>query len=254
MQLMLREMLWWNGSQPQAAQINDAVLPVSGVVRLVGQTANAKSLVFAMKAGHNEEHHNQNDVGSFIVHVEGESLLVDSGRGLYNRFYFGPTRYENIFANSYGHNVPRIAGKLQMNGRQFHGELVSAETNRPEKSATIEFARAYPVDSLKSLTRTARFVAPDTLVLEDEFIFNGAPLDIEEAFLTYSDVTIDGPRAKITGQAYELLITLEQPGGAFSVESLDAACRANNKSGVLKRLTFHPQGKTAVHMQVRPLT
>ena len=250
--LMLRDMLWWNGDQPEAPQITDAVLPVSGVARLVGETADGQPLVFAIKAGHNQEHHNQNDVGSFLVHVAGESLLVDPGRGLYNRFYFGPNRYQNIFANSYGHSVPRIAGQLQAFGPQYQGRLLAADIGQADKSVSIEFARAYPVEGLKTLTRSVRFTSPDTLVLQDEFAFEGQALEVEEALATYANVQVNGNCAQIDGQAYSLYLTIEEPTGAsFTVESLDEACRANAKAGVLKRLTFKPQGKAVVRMQVR---
>lgn len=250
--LMLRDILWWNGSQPAVPQITDEVLPSSGVVRLVGKTADGQPLVFAMKAGHNEEHHNQNDVGSFLVHVAGESLLVDPGRGLYNRFYFGPYRYQNIFASSYGHSVPRIAGEQQAFGHQHAGQLLSAQLDQPGKPVSIEFARAYPVDSLKSLVRTVSFSGQDSLLMQDEFVFDGQALDVEEALATYGEVQVDGNRAQIDGQAYSLVLTIEEPAGiSFSVERLEEACRANAKTQILKRLTFKAHDRAVVRMQVK---
>ncbi len=87
------------------------------------------------------------------MHVDGENLLTDPGRGVYSRAYFGPQRYENIFANSYGHSVPRIGGQPQLAGREFGGELLGVETTGEQKSVTVEFARAYPVEGLASLKR-----------------------------------------------------------------------------------------------------
>ncbi len=250
--LMLRDILWWDGSQQEAPVLQDSVLPSSGVVRLVGETQDGKPLVFAMKAGHNEEHHNQNDVGSLILHVEGESLLVDPGRGLYNRFYFGPARYKNIFANSYGHNVPRINGQLQAFGRQYHGQLLDAKTGQDGKSATIEFSRAYAVEALKILTRTVRFEQPDTLLLTDEYVFEGEPLDVEESLSTWNEVSLEADCARISGEHYDLVLKIEQPAGAcFEVERLEEACQANAKLSVLKRLTFHTQDKARVRMTVQ---
>ena len=123
-------------------------LTAPGIARLTGTTATGVPFVVAIKAGHNEENHNQNDIGSFVLHVEGENLLTDPGRGLYSRHYFGPNRYDNIFANSYGHSVPRIGGQLQAPGRQFCGELTAVTTEPGNKSAVVEFAKAYPVEGL----------------------------------------------------------------------------------------------------------
>ena len=83
-----------------------------GVAKLTGRTAGGAPVVLAAKAGHNAENHNQNDVGSFVLHVDGESLIREPGRGLYSRDYFSPRRYENVFANSFGHSVPRVGGQL----------------------------------------------------------------------------------------------------------------------------------------------
>ncbi len=140
-QMLIRNLLWWDGVQPDAPIIADAVSTAPGIARLIGETAAGVPFAAAIKAGHNEENHNQNDIGSFVLHVEGENLLTDPGRGLYSRHYFGPNRYDNIFANSYGHSVPRIGGQLQAPGRQHRGELTAVTTEPGNKSAAVEFAR-----------------------------------------------------------------------------------------------------------------
>jgi len=90
--MMIRNMLWWDGRQPDSAVVGDAALPAAGVARLVSATPVGMPIVLAIKAGHNGENHNQNDIGSFILHVAGENLLTDPGRGLYSRAYFGEQR------------------------------------------------------------------------------------------------------------------------------------------------------------------
>ena len=68
--MMLRNALWWDGQQMDAPQIDDAVLYGGGVARLVAPLACCdQPVIAAIKAGHNAENHNQNDVGSFVVHV-----------------------------------------------------------------------------------------------------------------------------------------------------------------------------------------
>ena len=49
---------------------------------------NPDGLVLAAKGGHNQEMHNQNDVGAFVVHYKGESIIADSGtRALHPRLF-----------------------------------------------------------------------------------------------------------------------------------------------------------------------
>ena len=62
---------------------------------------------FAGKAGHNEEAHNHNDVGHFILAADGKQVFADLGAGLYNKPYFRlPFRYETFHCASFGHSVP----------------------------------------------------------------------------------------------------------------------------------------------------
>lgn len=234
----LRNLLWWDGKRPAAEPLTDAILPVSGVARLVGKSASGQPVVLAIKAGHNDENHNQNDIGSFIVHVGGENLLVDPGRGLYNRFYFGPQRYENIFANSYGHSVPVVDQQLQATGPVYRGELLGMEQSNSTRQAVVEFASAYPVPALASLRRTLGLADDGTIQLVDHFDYTGAAPVITEALVTWAAVTVNQGSALIQGAQQALQLTIEQPTGAvFQREYLEQASQANHKPGVLTRLT-----------------
>jgi hypothetical protein len=238
-QMHLRNLLWWDGVQPDAPAIGDAALTAPGIARLTGTTAAGAPFVAAIKAGHNAENHNQNDIGSFVLHVEGENLLTDPGRGLYSRQYFGPQRYDNIFANSYGHSVPRIGGQLQAPGREHCGELTAVKTDPGDKAATVEFAQAYAVAELTGARRTLALGDGGTVILTDAFEFSDAGQPVEEAFVTWGEVVAHGPTAAIHCGQHTLRLAIEAPAGArFAVESLAEACRANQREGILKRLTF----------------
>lgn len=82
-------------------------------------TAHAGPLAIAAKAGHNGENHNHNDVGQWSVHLNGESLLIDPGRGQYTRASFLPERYDIWYNGSLGHAVPQVAGHGQLPARRF---------------------------------------------------------------------------------------------------------------------------------------
>ncbi|MDP9313620.1 MAG: heparinase II/III-family protein [Chloroflexota bacterium] len=258
--MMLRNMLWWDGSQPDAARLDDAVLPVGGIVRLVAQTRAGAPVVLAVKAGHNDENHNQNDVGSFVLHVDGENLLTDPGRGLYSRDYFGPQRYDNIFANSDGHNVPRIAGQLQATGPEYKGELGEVTTADGYKRVELEFARAYPVEGLVSIRRQLSLAVEGedagTVWLQDEFRFEqgtaGSAGEVEEALITWLEVKLDGTAALICGQRHTLRLVIEAPQASqFKLEELKEQSEANAKTGVLKRISFVLPVATQVQARVR---
>ena len=259
--LTLRDLLWWDGERGTPAPLTDATLPASGIARLVGATPGGTAVVLAIKAGHNGENHNHNDVGSFVLYAGDEGLLIDPGPGRYDRDYFGDRRYENSFANSLGHSVPRIAGLLQGTGAEFVGALLAADTDAAtgQKSVAVEFARAYPLAALAAARRTLTLGTSGpqtgTTWLHDTFTFTDEGYVVEEALLTWLPTTIGGATATIHGSRHTLRLTIEQPTGAhFALESLERESAANNAPRTLQRLTFSlpaaPTSEARVRMEL----
>ncbi|MBX7259523.1 MAG: heparinase II/III-family protein [Candidatus Hydrogenedentes bacterium] len=227
----LRDYLWAKDLPEVEPIIEPVFLPNSGIAKLVG-SASGKRVVFAVKAGNNNEPHNNNDVGSFILRAGGQTYLCDPGAGLYSKDYFSAKRYENIFANSYGHSVPRIGGQLQPAGADYKGTLEKQGDN----TLKVNFARAYELPELTDASHTFTLQPDGVLVLDGDYAFNGAGLEVEEAFITWLDVTVDGATARIQSPEGALSITADQ--GELRAERLEEACKANNKSQVLTRITL----------------
>ncbi|HUW59976.1 MAG TPA: heparinase II/III family protein [Candidatus Bathyarchaeia archaeon] len=241
----LRDLCWWNGTRAEMTKLENSFLPVSGVARLV-DTAGPHNVVLAAKAGHNAESHNHNDVGSFILAVDGIVYLCDPGSGLYDAAYFSTKRYDNVFANSYGHSVPRIGGKLQLTGKERHG--VMEKTG--EKSVALTFEKAYGIPSLTQASRSFELNNGE-VVLQDAFVFQDEPLEVEEAFMTWHEVETSGNTARITTPNGALEIRTEK--GSFTSEKLDEACKANKKKDTLTRIsiTYPPAKKTQTRFSIR---
>ncbi len=245
--VVLRDLAWWDGQIhpfPAAAR-QDAYLPACALIKFTGQTSAGRPVILAAKAGYNSGHHYHLDIGHFILNVDGESLLCDPGRGLYSKGYFGDQRFENIFANSFGHSVPRIGGHLQMPGPKFghgsleHGRIVSQGRSGTKKTVVIDI---HPVYGLPRLTLARRTLELDEQTgetcLEDRFAFDGDPLEVEEAFVTWYPVSAEGSTARITGGRHELTLTILEPAGAvFSAARLTEECNANQREETLTRLS-----------------
>jgi hypothetical protein len=119
-----------------------------------GPGAEGRQIVLAAKGGHNAEHHNHNDVGSFIVHWRGESLVCDLGAGDYTMQLFSPRRYELLFTRSAGHNVPLVNGVEQGTGRQFRARMFEQIKSQGATGVRMDLTRAYPPQAgLKALRR-----------------------------------------------------------------------------------------------------
>lgn len=115
-------------------------------------TLRTKGLYLAFKGGHNDENHNHNDVGSFIVYADGEPLLIDPGVGEYTSQTFSRNRYSIWTMQSQYHNLPQINGIDQHDGRKYAAEVVA----KGKRSLTLDIAGAYPEEAhVKSWQRTA---------------------------------------------------------------------------------------------------
>ena len=104
--------------------------------RLVHTTA-------AMKGGHNAESHNHNDVGSFVLAVNGQMQVVDAGNMVYTAKTFSSRRYELWNCRADYHNVPIIGGCEQQPGRQYAAKNVE---KLPDGMA-LDMAAAYPAEA-----------------------------------------------------------------------------------------------------------
>jgi hypothetical protein len=131
----------------------EAFLPA--LMLLVARSEDDGALVLAVKGGHNGEHHNHNDVGTFIVHRLGESLICELGSAEYRKENFSPHRYEFLPNRSLGHNVPLINGCEQARGKEFGATEFRRQESRGAVGVAMELAGAYPAEAqLDSLERT----------------------------------------------------------------------------------------------------
>jgi hypothetical protein len=114
----------------------------------------AASLGLALKGGANIGGHGHNDNGTYVVVCNGAALIVDPGMESYTAKSFGPHRYENMYNNSYGHDVPYVGNTLQKLGPDALGQIVSTNFTGDKDTLVMDLTTSYPVPSLQKLTRT----------------------------------------------------------------------------------------------------
>ena len=139
-------------SQFDTEEALEPQLPNVWLPHLQVMAARDKSgLYVAMKGGHNDESHNHNDVGSFIVYANGSPVLIDPGVGEYTAKTFGASRYEIWTMQSGYHNLPQINGHDQQQGKTYAARAVNYKKGR----LTMDLAGAYPEDAhVKEWLRT----------------------------------------------------------------------------------------------------
>ena len=123
---------------------------------------------FAAKAGNNAEPHNHNDVGQFILSVDGYTVLSDLSGEKYSKDYFDPEkRYTLICPSSLGHNLPLINGMKECAGKEYFGRVIEAT----ERIFKVEIAGAYPKEcKIESFVR--EFILSDNkFILKNRYVF-----------------------------------------------------------------------------------
>jgi hypothetical protein len=135
------------------------------------------------KAGHNDEFHNHNDVGSFLISKCGRVTFCDPGGGEYTKDYFGPNRYSIFVTSARAHSVPIINGELQCFGKR-EGGVIIAEENRFKFS----MKGGYDIDTLTSLVRDFECL-DDRVRLTDSYEFSVMPTSVSERFVSLLPIT-----------------------------------------------------------------
>lgn len=129
----------------------------------------------AAKGGHNAESHNHNDVGNFIVYMNGRPILIDIGVETYSRKTFSSQRYEIWTMQSAWHNLPTIDGTMQSPGGQFAAKDVQYEADDDHAQLRLDIASAYPRDAgLKSWVRTVRLNRGRHVAISEEYSLDKA--------------------------------------------------------------------------------
>ena len=184
-----------NGT-PHNSRCIENVPPVSffdkaGILICRSKDEQGNTFGAAIKGGHNDEAHNHNDVGSYLIVANKSPLICDPGSETYTKRTFSSQRYTSKVLNSYGHDVPVVAGKLQLTGAAAKG-VITEPVFTPEKSSIlIDMTSCYAVEELVSLTRRFTFDRVNRkIIITDNVEFN-SPQTFEDAIITTSSLRVN---------------------------------------------------------------
>jgi len=127
---------------------------------------NEGRLSLAIKASHNGESHNHNDVGHFILSVANEPVIIDLGQAVYSGSAAGKHN-ERINIRSKYHNVPMINGFEQATGKDAKAQNVQFDEKKQLFQANL--AKAYPAEAaVTSWIRKVQLTKKE-MTLTDEY-------------------------------------------------------------------------------------
>ncbi|KAI8580625.1 hypothetical protein K450DRAFT_198475 [Umbelopsis ramanniana AG] len=244
--LVFRDLAWWDGSLPQPPiELSDAVLPNTGVARMVIGSSHSPQLVIIAKAGHNGEEHNHCDIGSFVVHFDGENYITDPGKGLYTKQYSDPkTRYLSDWPKSIIHSVPILSQQIQGVGSEYSGTISNVTVQDHTKSIQIDMTKAYVLSTLKSFQRVIRaYEEPEGYVVElSDTLDATQSVTVLEGFMTYLPNRQTAPnQVSLFGKNATLEMTVVQPctgNELFVVQELEDVCREQKKTKSLFKISL----------------
>jgi hypothetical protein len=174
---------------------------------------------FCCKAGHNDEHHNHNDVGHFQTFKGGDEFFADFGAGVYSGPYFGKERYSFIQAGSHGHSVPIVNGQYQKFGKQYAAKDVSFSDN----GMIADIAGAYDIPELKKLTRSFVFdKSPAIVHIKDEFELSSDGIPVTERFVSWAKPEIEDGKVTLTRNSGKMSLYFDKDIFEASFEEVDS--------------------------------
>ncbi|QEO14081.1 hypothetical protein FLP10_06325 [Agromyces intestinalis] len=209
----------WLAARPGSPPlVRDVWLPSIEVLVARVAAGRVDGLTVAVKGGGNGEHHNHDDVGSFVVASDGVPVLVDAGRPTYTAATFGPGRAEIWTMQSAWHNVPWVRGSGQGTGPEFRAADVSARVGEASTSLALDLASAYLVADLRSWRREVRLErAPVAVRIEDRWELapstSGDEPRTAVRLLVAGDLDLDDGHARIVPLEGATPVVLTWPAG-----------------------------------------
>jgi len=162
-----------------------AWLPEIQVMTARDKAGSGEGLYVAMKGGHNAESHNHNDVGHYIVYVDGEPVIIDAGVEAYTGKTFSSERYTIWTMQSAYHSLPTINGVMQDPGIEFAAKDASSEEDADKATITLDISDAYPPEAnLKTWQRSLTLFRGKEIRVVDQYKLSEAADSIQLSLLT----------------------------------------------------------------------
>lgn len=160
----------WQQVEPEEPLISDLYLPGIDLAMARSQQGSNNGFFFSAKGGSNDENHNHNDVGSFMLYYNGEPILIDVGVGTYTKETFGKGRYNIWTMQSSFHNIPLINNTPQRNGSEFRAKNSIFKRTVEKVTFSTDISNAYPIEAKASKwIRTYELVRGGLFSIVDDY-------------------------------------------------------------------------------------
>jgi hypothetical protein len=207
---------------------------------------SSEGFFFAAKGGHNQENHNHNDVGHFILYYNGLPALIDVGVATYTRQTFSEERYTLWAMQSQYHNTPTINDVQQAPGMQYKARNLAFKKSAKEVRFQMDISEAYPQEAMvDSWIRTIKFKRGNSFSVEEDFSLSKQSGKTTMNLMTclIPEKTSEG-LIQLKGENFTLLLEYDPKKLDLSIEEktvVDDRLK-NNWGELLHRLVFTYKG------------
>ena len=169
---------------------------------------NSKGWFFAAKGGHNNESHNHNDVGTFILFLDSVPLFIDAGVGTYTKLTFSEQRYSIWSMQTNYHNLPLINGQPQIFGSEYHSKDAKV---KGKNSFSLDISGAYGEEAACRSYVRSYTLSDKSLKIRDQFSLEKRIGADVLNFLVQGTVLLGENRVEVNNMGQS--IVLEYPKG-----------------------------------------
>ena len=185
----------------------------------------ADGLFVAAWGAHNGQSHNHNDVGNYVVYLDGRPVLIDVGRPTYTRQTFSSDRYKIWAMQSAFHNLPTVNGRMQGAGRRYAAKDVVHKAGDESAELRMDLAAAYPPEAgIVSWSRTVRLARGEGVEVADEFVLRKPSADVVQHLITPCRVEVLQPgelRLRGPEAGPDVRVRFSPPDLGVDVETID---------------------------------
>jgi hypothetical protein len=219
----------------------DCFFPDLGVLVTRGTDRKGHRWEIAVKGGHNDEGHNHNDCGSYLINIDGVRMVAEIGAPEYTKDFFNYAyRFRFLAARSFGHSLPIINGWEQPVGAEYTSSIIGQETGSRRSSIRIDATRSYPAtSSCRRFVRTVEFAKQaGQVTVRDDFVLS-VPGKIEGALISLCPIVLQWDCAFIQAEGLSLRVSPET-GTQFDRIETHSFRTHEGEDAVAYRLVYTP--------------
>ena len=211
-------------TKPAEPLVRDVWMPGREIMIARSDKNSSKGFYIAAKGGNNNESHNHNDVGNFIVYCNGKPVLIDVGVETYSAKTFSSDRYDIWTMQSQFHNLPTINGIQEKAGKDYYAENVTYKSDDNLVILSLSLAHSYPENAkIIKWERTIELIRGKKVILDESYKLKECNIPVKLNLMTQLSVDLSTPgKILLSGNSekYKILYNVKKFRASFEERTI----------------------------------